>query len=378
MSKNYYDVLGVSRSASPDEIKKAYRKLAVKHHPDKNPNDKAAESKFKEISQAYEVLGDSSKRNIYDQVGHEAYVRRGRGAGAGAGGFTDPFDLFSQVFGGSGSIFEEFFGGGRRQSRAGPQGGADLGYELEIAFEDAVYGADKTIEISKYDLCDSCQGEGCEPGTGKKHCIQCGGSGQLTMTQGFFSVRQPCHHCNGTGEIIERPCQTCGGSGKVRKRKTIEIRIPAGVETGSKLRVAGEGEPGLKGGPPGDLYVALHVADHEFFIRKGDDILIDVPIDFPTAALGGTIKVPTISGAANLKIQAGTQNGTVFRLRDKGVPSVRGHGRGDQHVRINVEVPKHLNKEQKEKLKAFAECLDEGAHPTLNTFLHKVKRFFNK
>ena len=376
MSKDYYEVLGVSRSASQDEIKKSYRKLAIKYHPDKNPNDKAAESKFKEISQAYEVLSDSSKKGIYDQVGHEAYVRRGRG-GAGAGGGTDPFDLFSQVFGGTGSIFEEFFGGGRRQqSRTGPHAGADLGYELGIAFEDAVYGADKTIDITKYEGCSRCRGEGSEPGTGKKRCSQCGGSGQITMTQGFFSVRQPCHSCNGTGEIIESTCKECSGSGKVRKRKKLEIHVPAGVDTGARLRVSGEGEPGLRGGPPGDLYVSLIVEEHEFFTRQGDDILIEVPIDFPTAALGGTVQVPTISGAANLKIQPGTQTGSVFRLRDKGVPSVRGHGRGDQHVRIKVEVPKHLNKDQKEKLKEFSESLDESAHPILNTFLNKVKSFF--
>ena len=377
MAGDYYEILGIKRSASSDEIKKAYRKLAVKYHPDKNPGNKEAESKFKEISQAYEVLGDSSKKGVYDQVGHDAYVRRGRG-GSGAGGFTDPFDLFSQVFGGGGSIFEEFFGGGRRQSRTGPQTGADLGYELEIAFEDAVYGADKTIDVNKHEQCGRCRGEGCEPGTGKKRCLQCGGTGQITMTQGFFSVRQPCHRCNGTGESIESLCKECSGSGKVRKRKKIEIHIPAGVDTGSRLRVSGEGEPGVRGGQPGDLYVSLHVKEHEFFVRHGDDIIIEVPIDFPTAALGGTIKVPTISGAANLKIQPGTQPGTVFRLRDKGVPSVRGHGRGDQHVRIKVEIPKHLNSKQKEKLKAFSESLDASAHPVLNSFLSNVKDFFRK
>ncbi len=374
-------MLGVSRTATQDELKKAYRKMAVKYHPDKNPDDKEAEDKFKEVSEAYEVLNDSSKRSIYDQVGHDAYVRRGRGGASGGGGHTDPFDLFSQVFGGgggggSGSIFEEFFGGGRRQSRNGPQAGSDLRYDLQIQFEDAVYGADKQIELKKAEHCDKCKGEGAEPGTSKRSCPQCGGAGQVTMTQGFFSVRQPCQQCNGAGEIMDKPCSKCRGDGRVNKQKTIEIHIPAGVDTGARLRVSGEGEPGARGGPSGDLYVVLHVGEHEFFQREGNDIILDLPLDFPTAALGGTVKVPTIAGTAQLKIKTGTQNGTIFRLRGKGVPSIRGHGRGDQHVRIAVEIPTNLNKEQRKRLKAFGDSLDDSAHPRLGAFTEKVKKIF--
>lgn len=375
MARDYYTILGVSRTASADELKKAYRKLAVKYHPDKNPGDAEAEEKFKEISAAYEVLSDSNKRAMYDQVGHDNYVRKGRGAGGG-GGFADPFDVFSQVFGGSG-IFEEFFGGGRRHSRGGPQHGADLRYDLSIEFEDAVYGADKNIEIQKADQCDRCHGDGSEAGTGKTRCAQCGGTGQMTMSQGIFSIRQPCHRCGGAGQIINSPCHKCGGSGHVAKKKTIQIRIPAGVDTGARLRVGGEGEPGTHGGPPGDLYVVLHVKDHEYFTRSGDDILLEVPIDFPTAALGGTIRVPTVAGPAQLKIPPGTQTGTIFRLRGKGVPSLRGHGRGDQQVQIAVEIPKDLSKKQKEKLMEFAETLDQDTHPKLASFMAKVKELFS-
>ncbi len=383
MATDYYELLGVQKNVSGDELKKAYRKQALKYHPDKNPDNTEAENKFKEISQAYEVLSDSSKRSVYDQVGHESYVRKGHGgAGGGGAGSFDAFDLFSQVFGGSGgsggSIFDEFFGGGRRQSRTGPQSGADLRYDLEIAFEDAVYGADKKVDIQKADVCDRCKGECVEAGSGKRRCATCGGTGQMTITQGFFSVRQPCQHCGATGEIIEKPCTKCRGAGRVNKNKSIQIRIPAGVETGSRLRVSGEGEPGGRGGGPGDLYVVLHVGEHEFLTRDGDDILIEVPIDFPTATLGGPIKVPTISGSANLKIQAGTQNGTIFRLKGKGVPSLRGQGRGDQHVRIAIEIPQKLNKAQREKLKEFSETLDTGVHPRVNSFLDKVKRLFNQ
>ncbi len=381
---DYYQLLGVTKNVNADELKKAYRKQALKYHPDKNPDNPEAESKFKEISQAYEVLSDSSKRSVYNQIGHDAYVRKGHGgAGAGSAGSFDAFDLFSQVFGGGGgsggSIFDEFFGGGdKRQSRTGPQTGADLRYDLKIAFEDAVYGADKKINVHKADVCERCKGEGIEAGSGKRRCNTCGGTGQMTITQGFFSVRQPCQQCSATGEIIEKPCRKCRSSGWVNKNKSIQIRIPAGVETGSRLRVSGEGEPGVRGGRPGDLYVVLHVGEHEFLTRDGDDILIEVPIDFSTATLGGTIKVPTISGSANLKIKAGTQNGTIFRLKGKGVPSLRGQGRGDQHVKIIIEIPGNLNKTQREKLKEFSESLNADVYPRLNSFLDKVKQLFNQ
>lgn len=387
MAKDYYEVLGIERGATAEDIKKAYRKLALKYHPDRNPGDKEAEHQFKELGEAYEVLRDEKKRAIYDQVGHEAFTQRGRGApggagSGGAGGFTDPFDIFSQVFGDSGNmggVFEELFGasGGRRGARrAGPQPGADLRYDLNIAFEDAVYGAEKTIQLQKSESCDRCQGEGSEPGHSKQRCDYCGGQGQISMTHGFFSVRQPCPKCRGLGEIVEHPCRQCRGEGRVLKPRTIQIRIPAGVDTGARLRVAGEGEAGTRGGPSGDLYVVLHVDEHELFQRQGDDIIVEVPLDFPTAALGGSIRVPTISGMANLKVPPGTQSGAVFRLRGKGVPSVRGQGRGDQHVRVSIEVPRDLNREQREKLQAFAATCDKSVTPTLSAWMDKIRKLF--
>ncbi len=377
MAKDFYETLGVPRSGSKDDMKKAYRKLAVKYHPDKNPDDEKAEGKFKEISTAYEVLSDSGKRKMYDRVGHEAYTRRGSGAGGAPGGFTDPSDLFSQVFGGGGGgIFDELFGGGRRQRRTGPQPGADLRYDLHIDFEDAVYGTDKQVDVAKAEACERCRGEGVEPGSRKTTCNQCGGSGQITMSQGFFSVRQICHTCSGTGEVIERQCSACSGHGRVQRTKKIEIHIPAGVDTGSRLRVSGEGEAGQRGGPPGDLYIVLLVEEHGIFKRSDDDVLVDLPVDYTTAALGGTISVPTISGMANLKIPAGTQTGSILRMRGKGIPSIRHQGRGDQHVHITVEIPKNLNREQREKLKEFAELCDNDVHPMRERFLKKVKKMF--
>ncbi len=370
MARDYYETLGIDRSASQSDIKKAYRKLAVKYHPDKNPGDKEAEDRFKEVSQAYEVLSDESKRRQYDQYGHEAFTRGGRGSAAG----VDPFDIFSQVFGSG--IFDSFFGGGGR-SASGPQSGSDLRYDLQIDFEDAVFGADREISIPRAETCSSCGGSGCEPGTSRRTCPHCRGAGQVSVAQGFFSIRQPCPHCAGTGEVVDHPCASCRGEGRIKRRKKIRIHIPAGVETGSRLRVSAEGEAGRRGGPPGDLYVVLHVKEHDLFKRDGEDLHCDVPIPFPIAALGGIVKVPTIGGAAELKIPAGTQTGSVFRLRGKGVPSVRGLGRGDQHVRIHVEVPTNLSGIQKTKLREFAEACDDSVHPRLRTFLDRAKKFFS-
>jgi molecular chaperone DnaJ len=379
MAQDYYDTLGVSKGATAAEIKKAYRKLAIKYHPDKNQGDKAAEEKFKEISQAYEVLSDDKKRSQYDQLGHEAFTSKGQGGFGGAGGFHDPFDIFSQVFGGGGggSIFEDLFGGGGgRRSRSGGIDGSDLRYDLEIDFEDAVFGADKKISIPKLESCKRCNGAGCEPGSSKSTCSQCGGSGQVVMAQGFFSIRQPCPKCNGTGESIDKPCKDCHGEGRVRTNKKLQIHIPAGVDTGSRLRVSNEGEGGARGGRTGDLYVVIHVKEHDIFRREGNDILCDVPIDFVTATLGGTVEVPTITGKAKLKVPEGCQNGTVLRMRGKGVPSLRGGARGDQHIRIYVEVPKKLNGKQREALNAYAETMsDSGHHPQRESFLKKAKRF---
>jgi molecular chaperone DnaJ len=383
MPSDYYDTLGVSKSSSADEIKKAYRKLAVKYHPDKNPGDKAAEDKFKEISQAYEVLSDPKKRSQYDQFGHAAFTSRG-GGGAGAsgmGGFHDPFDIFSQVFGGSGgSIFDDLFGGGSsRRSSSSPREGSDLRYDIEIDFEDAVYGADKKIKIPRMDTCSTCKGSGCAPGSSKSTCTRCGGSGQISMAQGFFNIRQSCPTCNGTGQMIKTPCKKCGGDGRMRVEKTLQIHIPPGVDTGSRLRVAGEGEGGYRGGRSGDLYVVIHVKPHDIFLRDGNDILCEVPIDFPTAALGGVVEVPTVSGKTKMKIPEGTQNGAVLRIKGKGVPSLRGGHRGDQHVKIFVEVPKNLNKDQKKLLKEFAEATGGSSnHPVKESFLERAKRFLGK
>ena len=389
MSRDYYDILGVDKSVAAPELKKAYRKLAVKYHPDKNPGNKEAEDKFKELSQAYEVLSDPKKRPTYDQYGHDAFTRSGRGsAGAGGGGgFHDPFDIFSQVFGGGGgggggSIFEEFFGGGGSSSgrRSSARDGADLRYDLEINFEDAVYGGDKRISFTRLQSCSTCSGSGCKAGTGKVSCSRCGGSGYVSTNHAFLSMRQACPSCHGAGQVIENPCGKCGGEGRVRAQKTIQIHIPPGVDTGSRLRVAGEGESGVAGGTTGDLYVVIHIKSHEVFHRDGLDIMCEVPITFATATLGGVIEVPTISGKTKLKIPEGTSNGTVLRMRGKGIPSLRGGKRGDQHIKIYVEIPQKLSKQQKEKLQEFNDgCeIDPKHHPMKTSFMEKTKRFFNK
>lgn len=379
MASDYYELLGVARGASQDEVKKAYRKLAIKYHPDKNPGNHEAEEKFKEISQAYEVLGDPSQRSMYDQYGHDAFTKAGRGAGQNFGGFHDPFDIFSQVFGsaggGGGSIFDEIFGGGRRSASAS-RDGADLRYDLEIEFEDAVFGADKKVIIPRLDTCDACEGSGCEPGTTKMKCTRCGGSGQISHSQGFFSIRQTCSSCNGTGQIVKNPCKKCGGEGRCRVEKTLQIHIPPGVDTGSRLRVAGEGESGTKGGRTGDLYVVIHVKAHEVFQRDGNDVMCEVPIDFATAALGGIIDVPTVTGKTKMRIPEGTQSGTVLRIKGKGIPSLRGGGRGDQHVKIFIEVPVNLTKQQKGLLLGYADALgDIKFNPIRDAFQKKAKPF---
>jgi len=373
MSKDYYELLGVSKGASADEIKKAYRKLAIKYHPDKNQGDKAAEDKFKEISQAYEVLSDPQKKSQYDQFGHDAFTRAGRGGGGG--GFHDPFDIFSQVFGSS-SIFEDLFGNGQRRNASGTRDGSDLRYDMEIDFEDAVFGADKKITIPKLDSCVSCGGTGCEPGSGKTRCTRCGGSGQISLSQGFFSIRQTCPSCQGSGQMIKSPCKKCSGEGRVRTEKTLQIHIPPGVDTGSRLRVAGEGEGGYRGGRPGDLYVVIHVKSHDIFQRDGADVLVEIPIDFATATLGGVVDVPTVTGRTKMKIPEGTQNGTILRLKGKGIPSLRGGQRGDQLVKIFIEIPTDLNKQQKGLLNGYAEALGSlKNHPVKESFLKKAKRF---
>ncbi|MFA4945438.1 MAG: molecular chaperone DnaJ [Lentisphaeria bacterium] len=369
MAADFYELLGVPRNASPEEIKKAYRKQALKYHPDKNPGNKEAEEKFKELSAAYEVLSDPPKRQQYDQFGHDAYTRRRGPAGAGPG--MDPYDIFSQVFGGG--IFDSFFGGGGRE--AADVSGADLRYDLQIDFEEAVFGAEKEIEIPRAEACEHCQGSGCEPGSSRRRCPQCGGSGQVTVSQGFFHIRQRCPQCGGQGEVVEKPCRQCRGEGIVERVKRLQVRIPAGVDTGTRMRLAGEGEAGRRNGRRGDLYVVLHVREHDLFKREGDDLGIDYPLPMLTAALGGTVEIPTLAGAAEITIPAGTQTGTTFRLRGKGVPSPRGQGRGDLLVRMVVEVPKELGKAQRERLAEAAKDLPAAAYPRRREFLRRAARF---
>jgi molecular chaperone DnaJ len=375
--RDYYEVLGVSRDAGAEDIKKAYRKLAVKFHPDKNPGDKAAEEKFKELGEAYEALSDPQKRAAYDQFGHNAFdprARAGRGGGAG-GGFHDPFEIFRDVFGGGGSIFDEFFGGGRTDPN-GPQRGNDLRYDLEITFEEAALGCEKDINVTKPDRCDACSGTGSAPGSKTRTCNTCNGRGQVITSRGIFSIAQTCPQCQGAGRVIEKPCRTCNGSGRQDRASKITLRIPAGVDSGSRLRSTGNGEGGLRGGPAGDLYVLLHIKPHEIFQRDGDDLLCEVPVSFIQATLGAEIKVPTLQDNATIKIPAGTQPGTVFRLKGKGVKNLQGYGHGDLHVRITVEVPTHLTGHQKSKLQEFAEACDESVNPISKGFFEKAKSFF--
>jgi len=373
--RDYYEVLGVSRNAGDEEIKKAYRKLAVKFHPDKNSDDKTAEEKFKEIGEAYEALSDPQRRAAYDQYGHAAFdprARAGRGFG-GAGGFHDPFEIFREVFGG-GSIFESFFGGGQDPSQ--PQRGGDLRYDLEIALEEAALGCEKEISVTKLDQCETCHGSGAEHGSKLKTCATCGGRGQVLMSRGIFSIAQTCPHCKGAGRILEKPCKTCHGNGKKERTSKIKLRIPAGVDTGSRLRSSGNGEAGFRGGPAGDLYVVLHVKEHEMFKRDGDDLICEVPVSFVQATLGGEIEVPTLSSKMTVKIPAGTQPNTLFRLKGKGVKNLQGYGQGDLHVRVQVEVPSRLNHEQKAKLQEFAALCNGQEAPLAQGFFEKAKKFF--
>ncbi len=375
MSKrDYYDILGVDRTSGIEEIKKAYRKLAVKFHPDKNPGDKSAEEKFKEIGEAYEILNDPQQRAAYDQHGHAAFDRRAGGFSRSTGGFHDPFEIFREVFG-AGNIFDDLFGGGRSDPTQ-PQRGDDLRYDMEIGFEEAARGCEKEISVTKPERCEACNGSGAEGGSRMKTCSACGGRGQMISSRGIFSIAQTCPHCQGAGRVFEKPCRVCHGAGRRELATKIKLRIPAGVDTGSRLRSAGNGAAGLRGGPSGDLYVVLHVQSHEIFQRDGDDLLCDVPVGFVQAALGAEIDVPTLDGKANIRIPPGTQPGTLFRLRGKGVKNVQGHGSGDLHVRINVEVPTHLTAAQKAKLQEFAALCSGKESPISQTFFEKAKNLF--
>ena len=373
--RDYYEVLGVARGTDADEIKKAYRKLAVKYHPDKNPGDHAAEEKFKELGEAYDVLGDPQRRAAYDQYGHAAFDPRQRAGRGGGGGFHDPFDIFREVFGGSGgSIFESFFGGGGNSS--GPQRGDDLRYDLEITLEEAAMGCEKEISVSKLDRCETCGGAGAEKGSSVKVCQTCGGRGQVMMSRGIFSIAQTCPHCKGNGRILEKPCKSCAGEGRKERASKIKLKIPPGVDAGTRLRSGGNGEAGFRGGQQGDLYVILHVKAHEIFQRDGDDLHCEVPVSFIQAVLGAEIEVPTLEGKAIVKIPAGTQPGAVFRVKGKGVKDLQGYGHGDLHARIQVEVPTRLTHEQKTKLHEFAALLDGHETPMTQSFFEKAKKFF--
>ena len=377
---DYYEIIGIPRNAAADEIKKAYRKMAVKYHPDKNPGDKAAEDKFKEISEAYEVLSDPQKRAAYDQYGHAAFDSRSRaGAGRGAGaGFHDPFDIFREVFGGGGGgggIFDDLFGGGRTDPTS-PQRGDDLRYDLQISFEEAAHGCEKEVRISKAEKCDACSGSGAAEGSRWSTCPTCKGRGQVVTARGIFSLAQTCPGCRGAGRVVDKPCRTCQGAGRREQSSTIKLRIPAGVDTGSRLRSGGNGEAGARGGPHGDLYVVLRVAAHDIFERDGDDLLCEVPIAFTLAALGGEVEVPTLNGPAKIKVPPGTQPNTMFRLRSKGIRNVQGYGHGDLHVRVNVEVPTRMNQAQRGKLHEFAELCNGKESPIIQGFLEKAKRLF--
>ncbi len=376
--EDYYELLGVSRDASEEEIKKAYRKKAIQYHPDKNPGNKPAEEMFKKVSEAYEVLKDADKRAAYDRYGHAAFTQgAGPRGGRPAGGFHDPFDIFREVFGGGGGgIFEEFFGGGGGGGGDGARDGADLRYDLEITLEEAARGVEKEVSFRKLAACDRCGGTGAEPGSKRVTCPTCRGAGQVTTSRGFFTVRQVCPACHGTGSRMDQPCRECRGEGRVNRTTKLNVRIPPGVDTGSKLRSAGNGEAGVQGGRAGDLYLVIHVRDHEIFERQGDDLFCEIPIKFTLASLGGTIDVPTLSGKASLKIPAGTQSGTTFRLRDRGMPGLRSGRHGDQLVRVQVEVPTRLTAEQRKKLEDFAIACGDADEPVARSFFEKAKKFF--
>jgi molecular chaperone DnaJ len=377
--RDYYDILGVSKDSSAAELKKAYRKLAIKYHPDKNPDDHEAEEKFKELGEAYEALSDEDKRAAYDRYGHAAFENGGGGGGFGGGGFHDASDIFSQVFGGAfgGGGFDDIFGGGRRRrDPSGRQPGSDLRYDLEISLEEAADGVQKELEIEKLEDCTTCGSSGSKSGGGRKNCATCGGHGVVTRQAGIFVQQTECPTCHGAGQTISDPCSDCHGEGRRNEKTRIKINIPAGVDDGTRLRSTGNGDAGLRGGQPGDLYVFLHIKAHDVFQREEDDLFCEVPMPFATATLGGELKVPTLEGKSSIKIPPGTQGGTTFRLRNRGIKDLRTGGKGDLHIEVHVEVPTKLDSEQKEKLKAFSESIGEENNPMQESFFEKAKRFF--
>ena len=380
--RDYYEVLGVSKNASEDEIKKAYKKKARKYHPDLNRDDpKAAEEKFKEVNEAYEVLKDPQKKAQYDQFGHAAFSGGASGAG-GFGGFGGGgFEGFGFGGGGLDDILESFFGGGgRRSRRQGPERGSDLRYDLEVTFEEAAFGVKKELTIPRTEKCKACNGSGAEPGTTPETCPDCKGTGQQQIVQntpfGRMVNTRTCGRCGGTGKIVKHPCKHCNGSGKKQVRRKIEVNIPKGVDQGSRVRVSGGGQAGSRGGPNGDLYVYIFIKPHDIFHRQGTDVIVEVPVSFVQATLGDSIQVPTIDGKVELKIPAGTQSGTVLRVKGKGIPFLRGEGRGDEHVRVKVLTPQKLSNRQKELLEEFAKLSGDKVNPEQKSFMDRVKDLF--
>jgi len=371
--RDYYEVLGVNKDASADEIKRAYRRLAMKYHPDKNPDNKDAEARFKECAEAYEVLSDADKRRQYDQFGHDGL----RGAGMHDFSRMNVDDIFSMF--GLDDLFGGMFGGGRGRraaGRSGPSRGYDLETNVELTLEDIAAGAEKTIEFSRQDLCAECTGSGAARGSKPATCPTCRGNGQVARGGGFFQMVSTCPQCQGTGQVITHPCSKCQGSGRVPKKRLVSIKVPAGVHEGQGIRVAGEGEPGRSGGPRGDLFCYVHVKPHEYLERNGNDLIAVVPISFTQAALGATIDVPTLDGTQQLKIPAGTQYGSVFRIRGQGLPDIRTHRRGDQLVQVTVETPSRLNEKQEDLLREFAKTENKRASPKSTSFFEKLKKQF--